>query len=219
MPCPFHVVRLGPELPLVLTGDRNGSCAHCGAGCTEADISHLNVVKVEQLKKWGIAASVRPSNAVGVGGTASPWRSRNAGAGAQAAALKPLGRPGGGAATPMRSFTIDNARARVAATSTQFWTISHGFLLDANPTCAVRWNLLGAHVYGMLIGACNLTLCMRHGVQVDTAGRVVDAHSGNILQHNGTFYLYGILDLGLILKFHPILSSHESSLAKVAPCR
>eukprot|EP01045_Picozoa_sp_COSAG04_P008564 COSAG04_NODE_477_length_13694_cov_3.632310_3_plen_84_part_00 len=27
--------------------------------------------------------------------------------------------------------------------------------------------------------------------RLDTEGRVVDAHSGNILQHRGTYYLYG----------------------------
>ena len=47
---------LGPELPLILTesagSGRNGSCAHCGAGCTADDIAKLNVDKVKQVQKW-----------------------------------------------------------------------------------------------------------------------------------------------------------------------
>lgn len=47
---------LSPELPLILTesakGGRNGSCAHCGAGCTPKDIAKLNVAKVKQVRTW-----------------------------------------------------------------------------------------------------------------------------------------------------------------------
>ena len=43
---------LGPQLPLVLTDDQNGSCAHCGAGCTRADIERLDVLAAAQVQEW-----------------------------------------------------------------------------------------------------------------------------------------------------------------------
>ena len=47
---------MGPELPLILTesaqGGRNGSCAHCGAGCTAEDIGKLNVAQAKQVQAW-----------------------------------------------------------------------------------------------------------------------------------------------------------------------
>jgi hypothetical protein len=50
------VTSLSPELPLILTqsaqGGRNGSCAHCGAGCTPEDIARLNVAQAKQVRAW-----------------------------------------------------------------------------------------------------------------------------------------------------------------------
>ena len=45
-------VSMGGELPLVETDDPQGSCAHCGAGCTRADMERLDVVKVKTLREW-----------------------------------------------------------------------------------------------------------------------------------------------------------------------
>jgi hypothetical protein len=50
------VSSLGAELPLILTesqsGGQNGSCAHCGAGCTPADIARLNIAQAKQVRAW-----------------------------------------------------------------------------------------------------------------------------------------------------------------------
>jgi hypothetical protein len=50
------VASMGPELPLILTesaqGGKNGSCAHCGAGCTADDIAKLTVATAKQVQAW-----------------------------------------------------------------------------------------------------------------------------------------------------------------------
>ncbi len=44
---------MGATLPLVMTDDGvNGSCAHCGAGCTDADVAALDALKVSTLQDW-----------------------------------------------------------------------------------------------------------------------------------------------------------------------
>jgi hypothetical protein len=43
---------IGQSLPLVFTDDRNGSCAHCGAGCTEADLGKLDAVRIRTVRGW-----------------------------------------------------------------------------------------------------------------------------------------------------------------------
>ena len=50
------VTKLSPEQPLIATesaqGGRNGSCAHCGAGCTAEDIARLNIAQAKQVRAW-----------------------------------------------------------------------------------------------------------------------------------------------------------------------
>jgi len=46
------------QMPIIFTDDPKGSCAHCGAGCTGADIARLNMEKVKHLKKWYNSARV-----------------------------------------------------------------------------------------------------------------------------------------------------------------
>ena len=69
---------MGPELPLILTesaeGGRNGSCAHCGAGCTAEDIAKLNVAQAKQVQAW-LRSPVEAAAATaesGDGGDGSP---------------------------------------------------------------------------------------------------------------------------------------------------